>query len=820
MRARLAARPKVTAAALFAVMAILFVSPGLMPGHTLSNSDSFWFKAPWSSSKPASLKSPSNPTFDDAPAVLQPFVRYTIRDLPSIPLWNPNIMTGRPFEANAQSAIFSPFSIPSYILPFFTSLGWIAALKLWTAGFGMFLLGRALGMRFAGAMMAGVIYGFNLWEVVWISYPHASVWALIPWMMLFCERAIRRPDVRGAAPLAIAVALQFLCGHPESSFHAVFATSVFFLVRMVARRGNWWRPLLAFAGAMALGTGLAALTLIPFIELLLRSADIHQRAGSAALAIPSRHLLIEGLLPDWAGRATQVQTTSTFELARAWYGGALSVMLATIALILRPSRGRFLIAAMAIALMMVVVAWGPVFTIVVHLPIFSSGHNLRLAVLALLCLALLAGFGLDDLLARVGSLRRRQVALGSAVLIFVAPLAWAVVLGKTSWGTALHGLDVAWGFVHPDIHWPSLPDVVRSSALWIWLGVAGGGLIVVALATLARRRVGAGALAVVAVALVYGDLARAGVGYTPAIRTSIATQPVTPAIDLLRSAGTARFVATGDIPQDALPMNYGLYESRGYDLPIDDRFDHLWRTTLSPEYPSQAGPFLAAIPLSLPKVTPDRLRVLGVMGTRYVVQPPTDPPLRAPELRLVRNGPDLRVYRNLDEQPRAAVVGSQTVVKGGAAALAAVVAPGFRIDGAAVTEHAIPGLPTAARAPAPASNGSARITGEQDDSITVDATAKHPGMLVLSDAWYPGWKATVDGRPATVSRVDYVFRGVKIGAGRHRIAFTFQPLSWRIGWIVSLVCLLGLTAALAVPSVRGRRRARGAAGAQPISAAP
>ncbi len=805
MRARLARRPNVTAAAIFAVLAVLFVSPGVMPGHTLSNSDWFWFKAPWNGVRPASITHAGNPTFDDTPAVIQPFTRYTKASLPHIPLWNPHIMTGRPFLADAQSAIFSPFNVPSYVLPYWTSLGWVAALKLWTAAFGMFLLARALAMRFAGAMLAGVVYGFSLWEVVWVSFPHASVWALIPWMMVAAERAIRRPTVRGAAPLAVVVGLQFLCGHPESSFHAVIATGVYFVVRMIALRPAWRAPTIAFAAAMALGTALAAVALLPFAELLLRSADIHQRAGSAAQAGSTPTLLMEWLLPDWFGRPTDVQVDATLELGRAWYAGALSLMLASAALILRPSRGRILLAVLAAAIVMVVVAIGPVFTIVAHLPVFSSGHNARLVILAILCIALLAGYGLDDVLSGVGSRRRRLVALGTAGAIFVAPFAYTILRGRSTWDAVGHGLAMAWGWVHHNPNWPDITAIVRAEALWIWLVVAGGGLAIIAVATFRSSRARTGVLAILAVGLVYGDLARAGVGYNPAIPISSATQPATTGIDLLKTAGAARVVATGDIPQNVLGMNYGLYESRGYDLPIDSRFDHLWRTTLSPEYPSQAVPKLGAIPLSLPRVTPDRLRVLGMMGTRYVVQPPTDPRLRSPGLTLVHNGRDMRVYKLAAEQPRAAVVGAQTVAPSGDAAYRDITAPNFRIDRVAVTEKPVAGLPTTTPARTPPPAGRARIAKVTDDGLVVQARAQRPGMLVVSDAWAPGWQATVDGHSTPVQRVDYVFRGVQLPAGNHRIVFSYHPTSFTIGWIISLLALAGLLAALGVSVYYGRR---------------
>ena len=526
-------------------------------------------------------------------------------------------------------------------------------------------------------------------------------------------------------------------------------------------------------------------------------------------------LAVPAFFPDWYGRPTQY-ALNVFELGRAWYGGALALILGAVALVLRPSRGRLVIAALGAACMMVVFALWPVYQIVTRLPIFSGGHNARLAVLALFCLALLAGFGMDDIVARRGSVTRRRLAVGAAALVFALPIVYALTSGLTAWAQAGHALDVAWGFAQKyNLSWAGKPYVVRDSAVWIWLVFAGLGLALVAVALLARRRLAWSVLVVLAALIVYGDLARAGMGFNPAIPTSIESQPVTPAIELLRTAGTARFVAVGDpiahgaVPQGALPMNYGLYESRGYDLPIERRFDHLWRTVLSPEYPSQGRPYISAIPLSVPKMTPDRLHMLSVMGTRYIAELPHDRPLLAPGMRLVHPGPDLTVYRNLHAQPRAAVVSAQTVAPDGDAALADVRAPSFRIDSTAVTEKPIAGLARAPRGAVRAPGGRARITRYGNDSLTVDASARTPGMLVLSDAWDPGWKATVDGHSAPVHRVDYVFRGVQIPAGRHTVRFTYEPLTWRIGWVVSLVALVGLGVACGVAGLRARsRRAR------------
>jgi Bacterial membrane protein YfhO len=790
-------RPNLVAALILALLAIAFFFPAMLPGKTLSNSDMFWFDAPWLAQKPASLVRPSNPEFGDTPAVLQPFTSYTIDHLPSIPLWNPHIMTGRPFVANMQSAVFSPFNIPAYLFGLWPALAWIAALKLFTAAFGAYLLGRAVGMRFAGALLAGVAYGFNLWMVTWVSYPHSSVWALIPWLMLAADRVARRPDRRSAALLALVVGVQFLGGHPESSFHALLATTIFFAWR--AWGPQWKRPAVAFTAALAVGAALAALVLLPFGELLWNSADLRQREGTAAEShLPVRNVL-EIFFPDQHGRPTQTPLI-LFLLARAFYAGALPLMLAAAALLLRPTRGRVAVAAAGAGCLAIVLGVPPLFDIVTAIPPFSSGHNTRLIVVYLLALAMLAGWGFDDLLAGRAEGRRRAV-LVTAAAIFTLPIVYAVVRGTTSLAALGDALRVAWGFVDPPGDPATAPAIVRGSALFIWVGVGAAALGVVALAL--RRR---GALVVVlAVTLLWLDLARAGMGYNPAIDRDVATRPATPAIRMLQRASPERYVAAGNIPQTTIPMTFGLYEARGYDLPVEQRFDRLWRTRLSPEFPSQAGPLPVFIPLSLPKVTEDRLPALRLMGVTHILQPPGDPEIGVPGVRLVHDGPDARLYALDGAAPRATVVGAQQVVGSPDAALDAATASGFDPTRTVVTEKRLPGLPEATTAE-PA--GTARIVRTEADRLEVEADAERDGLLVVSDAWFPGWTATVDGRAAEVERVNYVFRGVRVGPGTHRVEFAYRPLSWRVGWIVSVLALLAIIAALALPPRTGRRRTR------------
>jgi hypothetical protein len=298
-----------------------------------------------------------------------------------------------------------------------------------------------------------------------------------------------------------------------------------------------------------------------------------------------------------------------------------------------------------------------------------------------------------------------------------------------------------------------------------------------------RRRIPAGAFAMLALALVTADLARAGVGQNPAIPVEHARQPVTPAIARLQAARPARFAGLAPrlglqalVPN--LAMRYGLYDARGYDFPVERRYDRLWRSEVA-----RTSDFFT--PPTMLAATDERsLRALGLLGVTDLLQPPGEAPL---PLRETYAGPDARIYANPHAMPRAWVVARQRVVQGEDAQLAAIADPAFDPRREAIVSAPIEGL-------AGGPGGTAGVTKVEADRVEV--TARGGGLVVLSDVYFPGWKATVDGEDAPIERVDYLLRGVAVGAGEHRIVMEYRPWSWRAGWIVSLLAALGLGAAM------------------------
>jgi len=136
-------------------------------------------------------------------------------------------------------------------------------------------------------------------------------------------------------------------------------------------------------------------------------------------------------------------------------------------------------------------------------------------------------------------------------------------------------------------------------------------------------------------------------------------------------------------------------------------------------------------------------------------------------------------------------VAGQRVVPGDDAQLAAIAEAAFDPRREAVVAAPVDGVAQQPGEP----GGSARITRYEPDRVELTASSPGRGIAVLSDVHFPGWRATVDGSEVPIERVDYLLRGVPIGAGEHRIVMTYEPWSWRAGWIVSLLAALGLLAA-------------------------
>jgi hypothetical protein len=195
--------------------------------------------------------------------------------------------------------------------------------------------------------------------------------------------------------------------------------------------------------------------------------------------------------------------------------------------------------------------------------------------------------------------------------------------------------------------------------------------------------------------------------------------------------------------------------------------------------------------------------VRDLLGIRHVLVPP-DVALDGPGLSLRYHGVDGRIYRNEAALPRAFVAAEARCLDT-AEVLKRIRARivDFRRE-VLLTDclDATAGGDRSPRSDAP-SPGTARIERYGADRVMISAESDRGGYLVLTDAWFPGWTATVDGRETRVERADHAFRAVKLGPGRHDVEFRYAPMSVRLGLALSALAAV-VTGALAWPRAASR----------------
>jgi hypothetical protein len=188
--------------------------------------------------------------------------------------------------------------------------------------------------------------------------------------------------------------------------------------------------------------------------------------------------------------------------------------------------------------------------------------------------------------------------------------------------------------------------------------------------------------------------------------------------------------------------------------------------------------------------------LLDLLGARYLL---SDEELAWPqvyEAAPLESAPAPKIYVNESALPDAYVVPQARVVQDASARLATLLDPGF--DPHAEVLLSQPPRASLDADPPVADGQAPTVLRRGPDQVIIEVTMSQPGYLVLTDTYYPGWQATVDGAPAEILVANHAFRAVQLPAGAHVVAFRYAPLSFRWGaWLTlgGLLLLIGLVAA-------------------------
>jgi O-antigen/teichoic acid export membrane protein len=311
-------------------------------------------------------------------------------------------------------------------------------------------------------------------------------------------------------------------------------------------------------------------------------------------------------------------------------------------------------------------------------------------------------------------------------------------------------------------------NVVRLAVLL----VASGGVLL----ALARRARLAGPLAL---GLVAADLFSFGIGFNTAADPA-PLRFVPPELEVLRAdTSLFRTVTLGE--DDTLPSNtnmlFGLQDARGYDtIILRDYAGYL--ELIEPQTQllySKVSKLFRPRSLDSP--------LLDLLNVKYVV---TSLRFDSPGWRLVQDG-SVRIYQNQRVLPRAFVVPEAVVASSPQDANRLLTEPRFDPQRTVVLEGEAAG-DASSRTAAGDAAASVSVVSYGLNRVMLDVTGAG-GYLVLSDVYFPGWVARIDGQDRPLLRADRAFRAVALPAGAHQVSFEYRPFSFRLGGLLSLLAL-------------------------------
>jgi hypothetical protein len=707
---------------------------------------------------------PPNPALSDVTQWFHPALLWSAAEIRAghLPLWVPHAYAGAPFFANPQTALLFPLTWLAWLLPAAPALTLIAALKLVGAGLAAYWFFRTgLGVGTLAALGAALGFEFSTTLVSWIGWAFASGIMFVPLLFGTVERVRRSGSRRWLAVLAVVVALTILAGYPQGAFHALLAATAWALARA---RGADRGFLARCVTAALLGAGLAAVQVLPFLEYLRSSAVYAYRTQwTAPLDVPPA-AAITLAMPYAFGSGLEAWGPWQFNIV-ATYVGVVPLLLAPLGALAgwhRPGGRFFVVYTLAIAGL----HYGlPGATQVAALPGLALGTNLRLMPHLEFGLCALGALGMDAV-ARGETPWRAWPVRAAFVVVALAAFAWVVVHADSPGARGLA--------------WP----------LAVQFCLAIGALALAALLALGWRATGRPVWGAALVALQVLSAAPPALAYLPRPPARW-LYPETPAIAWLRAhAGSeGRVVMPGHVG-----LLYGLAEPHGYDGVTPRRIAELvgsvgTGTALVHGYLQNPLEGVGSEAVSPAAVLASP--VVDLLGVRYVMLPAGATPIW-PHLTLGYDGRDARVFVNDHALPRAFLAFRARCV-GDPEAVRLIRARALDLrEEVVLADCATPPAlgPAGGRA-------TATIAAARGNGLRIRTESDAPGLLVVTDTWYPGWRARVDGQPARLWRADHAFRAVPVPPGGHEVELRFVPGAVIAGALVSaasaaivLLCLV------------------------------
>jgi hypothetical protein len=660
-----------------------------------------------------------------------------------VPLWNPYNNGGLPFIADTQAAVFYP---PRLITIAVSGLagGWsyhALELEMMFHVLAYALLWYALVRRMTmsqpgshiGALIAAVVgsYGGFMtgYAPLQLAILEAGIW--LPLALLGILEATRRARINWAGLLlaSAALGLSWLAGHPQTSWLLTYLLVAYLAYRTSQHRLRWWRILAVITFMGLIAGGLAAVQLLPGLEYLPHTARVDFTFDAKGNGFPFKDVL-------------QMLFPGQLSLFSPLYIGVIGLALLLVVPLRRVTDGPFWL---IVALVTLGLSFGA------NSALYPALYNLlpgmryfrgqeRAAYLVVNSLTLLAGLSAAYLISHPEAAQR--TAVRRRLLLLLTACVFGIVMSPTGWLSERPDMALStavFSTASAFVAWLLIPRLPRSPYIG-WMLVL---LLAFELFTVNMD---------------------ADSTYDPVPPTEQLALTPPPLIAAVLDDTDTPFRVDGF---RGLTDNYGsLYEladMRG----------------ISPLFLS--GPFEL--------IEPEKINPLAweLFAVRYVYTDWEQLPVPS---QVIASGEDrfgpVNLHRLTEAGPFAQLIYQVAVLDSDAFAYELLRNPDFDPrQTVIVNQPPVLNLATPPEAP-----GTADVVQFAPEQFTVTIDTPANAMLSLAYPDYPGWEATLDGQPVPILRAYGALTAIEVPAGKHEVMLTYNPLSYRVGSVISGVTVV------------------------------
>ena len=728
------------------------------------------------------------------------FVKENLMKDPSFRTWMPYINAGIPFSGGLD-VIFRPvYLLTLLLLPVHIAINYEFVLYALFAGLCMYLYLKELELSPFGAFLGALFFMLSGQIISLINAGHLNKFAAIcftPLVFWMFERALRRQTRTAFLLASVALGLQFWQGHIQISYYTCIAVGIYYIIRIGIL---YWHTrntrqivkltvyALVMVGVFLLLSAVTFLPMLSFEQVSDRAEGVSYDFATS-WSMPPEELITylipnffgfrrlnyiedENIIPYW-GRMPFTQT--------GHYLGLLPLLLMFLAICF--VRNKHVVTLTGLALIVLLLGMGKYIPSYKFLYNYIPGFNkFRVPQMILFLFAFpasgLAGLGAEWLFSDFSEKKEQRLRIFLLICIGIFMISWLVIVFWPHVNSLLLSF-----FEQSFLRKGATSEIATgrlnniSRAILQFNALFGFSLFALGLRLSPKFHPKWIAALIVLVFIIDSGLFNSKYIDTVSLETSHYVRENNAIRYFKENPGLYRVLPTTESPEGYGPLNkfvaHHIFSVSGYEA-------------VGVQYYNE---YLQHMILGSPLV--------DLLNIKYIIlQKEVEINGQAVELGKII-GPykvvmdsDVILLENLRYLPRAFPVHNAKILTTPDEIFAALLEPGFNPTEVVILEEDPKIAISSKNTPSSASN--VQIIDYFNRTLRIKASMAADGFLVVSEKYYPGWKAHVNGQETQIYKANYTLQAIFLPQGEHEVLFRFQSTQFIVGLAVTMLTCIGL----------------------------